>query len=349
LPQTLTKVNSGAWQAAGRCGIDPTIVTSTAPDLDIVYICSHGRSGSTLVGSVLGLADGYCYVGEVRDVWSDGLAENHLCGCGRPFRECPFWTAVFRRAFGGFDTAEVKEAAALFRDMYRPPATFELFRLVLLPGSRGRNISKYTDVLAKLYRAIADVSGCRTIVDSSKALRYGALVARVPGFRARWVNVIRDPRGIVHSRSRPARFRDGSDKPPEEEGGGYRTFRIISKWVARNGLCRRIMRRQGGVRVIYEDFVRDQKPLLAAVAGPEQTRKVADMLAIGIPDTIVQHQVAGNWVRGLKISPKESWRTELPENVSRLTAFLSAPWRRNYRFESFPSPLVALSPRGTVA
>ena len=313
-------------------------MTSAAPQLDIVYICSHGRSGSTLVGSVLGLADGYCYVGEVRDVWSDGLAENHACGCGRPFRECPFWSEVFRRGFGGFDTPEVKEATRLFTEMYRPASSVELFRLVLSPAARGRDIAKYTSILDKLYRAIAEVSGCRTVVDSSKALRYGALVMRTPGLRTRWVNVIRDPRGIVHSRTRPARFRDGSDKPPEEGGGGYRIFRIIAKWVARNGLSRRIMRHEGGVRVIYEDFVRDQRPLLAAVAGPEQAEKVTQMFATGIPDTIVQHQVAGNWVRGLKISPKESWRTDLPEGVSRLTALLSAPWRKSYRFETYPSP-----------
>ncbi|MBL8893467.1 MAG: hypothetical protein JNJ53_02635 [Rhizobiales bacterium] len=315
-------------------------MTSAAPNLDIVYICSHGRSGSTLVGSVLGLADGYWYVGEVRDVWSDGLAENHACGCGKPFRECPFWTEVFRRAFGGFDTPEVKAATHLFTEMYRPASSVELFRLVLSPTTRGRDIAKYTSILSKLYRAIADASGCHTIVDSSKALRYGALVMRTPGLRTRWVNVIRDPRGIVYSRTRRAKFRDGSDKPPEEGEGGYRIFRIIAKWVARNGLSRRIMRAQGGVRLIYEDFVRDQQPLLAAVAGREQAEKVANMLVTGIPDTIVQHQVAGNWVRGLKISPKESWRTELPDGVSRLTAFLSAPWRKSYRFETFPSPLV---------
>ena len=313
-------------------------MTPSAPDLDIVYICSHGRSGSTLVGSVLGLAEGYCYVGEVRDVWADGLADNHACGCGRPFRECPFWKEVFQRAFGGFQTPEVEEATRLFTDMYRPVPSVELFRLVLSPRAKGNDIAKYTSVLGKLYRAIAEVSGCRTIVDSSKALRYGALVSHTPGLRTRWVNVIRDPRGIVHSRTRRAKFRDGSDKPPEESAGGYRIFRIIAKWVARNGLCRRIMRQDGGVRVIYEDFVRDQTPLLAAIAGPERATKVTTMLATGIPDTIVQHQVAGNWVRGLKISPKESWRTELPEGVARLTAFLSSPWRKRYRFENFPSP-----------
>ncbi|MBL8906614.1 MAG: hypothetical protein JNM20_08055 [Rhizobiales bacterium] len=315
-------------------------MTSSAPDLDIVYICSHGRSGSTLVGSVLGLAEGYCYVGEVRDVWTDGLADNLPCGCGRPFRHCPFWTQVFAQAFGGFDTPAAKEAACLFTGMYRPAPSIELFRLVLFPGAKGRDIARYTSALARLYHAIAEVSGCGTIVDSSKALRYGVLVARIPGFRTRWVNVIRDPRGIVHSRTRRARFRDGSDKPPEEGESGYRVFRIIAKWVARNGLSRHIMRASGGVRVIYEDFVRDQKPLLAAVAGPEQAEKVAAMLASGIPETVVQHQVAGNWVRGLKISPKESWRTELPQRVSRLTALLSAPWRRSYRFETYPSPLV---------
>jgi hypothetical protein len=171
-------------------------------------------------------------------------------------------------------------------------------------------------------------------------LRYGALVARTPGLRTRWVNVIRDPRGIVHSRTRRAKFRDGSDKPPEEGDGGYRIFRIIAKWAGRNAQSRRIMRAAGGARVLYEDFVRDQKPLLVAMAGPEQAEKVTQMLATGIPGTIVQHQVAGNWVRGLKISTKESWRSELPDGVSRLTAILSAPWRRSYRFEVFPSPLV---------
>jgi hypothetical protein len=307
----------------------------TNPSLDIVYICSHGRSGSTLVGSVLGLAEGFCYVGEVRDAWFDGLAENHACGCGRPFRDCPFWTEVFTRAFGGFDGPEVKEASRLFAEMYKPPATLELFRLAWSPRATGRDIEKYTDILTKLYGAIAAVSKCRAIVDSSKSLRYGALVMRIPGARTRWVNVIRDPRGIVYSRTRRARFRDGSDKPPEEGEGGYRLFRIIAKWVMRNGLSRRVMRETGGARVLYEDFVRDQRPLLAAVAGEDQARRVAELLKTGIPNSMVQHQIAGNWVRGLRISPNETWRSALPPRIERVTALLSWPWRRSYRFETF--------------
>jgi hypothetical protein len=238
-------------------------------------------------------------------------------------------------AFGGFDTLETKHAAKLFTEMYRPPETFELFRLVWRHRESGRNLNVYTEPLGKLYRAIAEVSGCRTIIDSSKSLRYAALVLRIPDVKLRLVNVIRDPRGIVHSRTRRARFRDGSDKPEYDESGGYRVLRIVPKWVMRNWLGRRWAKDFGGARVLYEDFVRDQRPLIAAISGGTQADKVSAMLAAGIPDSIVQHQIAGNWVRGLRISTKEAWRTELPASIAAVTGFLSWPWRRSYRFEAF--------------
>ena len=63
--------------------------------IEIDYIACPGRSGSTLVGSVLGLAPRRVFVGELRGVWKEGLAENQPCGCGRNFRDCDFWRKVF--------------------------------------------------------------------------------------------------------------------------------------------------------------------------------------------------------------------------------------------------------------
>jgi hypothetical protein len=75
--------------------------------------------------------------------------------------------------------------------------------------------------------------------------------------------------------------------------------------------------------------------LLAAIAGEDQAAHVAELLVTGIPDGLVQHQIAGNWVRGLRISPSEAWRSGLPPWIERLTALFSWPWRRSYRFETF--------------
>lgn len=299
----------------------------------VIYIASHARSGSTLVGSVLGLLDDHVYVGEIREVWRDGLIGNQSCGCGARFRDCPFWTDVFRRAFGGFDTPEVAAAAAGINRLTRLPDTLSLFALAWnFPRGHGADPA-YTRPLAKLYAAIQAVSGARVIVDSSKTMRYGALVAAAPGIDIHLVNLIRDPRGIVQSRARQARYRDGSLKPAAAGYGRYRVVRIIAKWAARNALAARVLKRDGGVRLLYEDFVRSQTEFLATIAGQEKAGKVGAMLRDGIPAGLVQHQIAGNWVKGLRIVPDESWRTGLPWLQRSLAALLSYPLRVKYRSE----------------
>ena len=47
--------------------------------------------------------DGFASFGELRHIWERSFLGNQLCGCGRPFRQCPFWTEVAEVAFGGFD------------------------------------------------------------------------------------------------------------------------------------------------------------------------------------------------------------------------------------------------------
>jgi hypothetical protein len=154
----------------------------------IIYIVSPGRSGSTLVGSVLGLAADHVYVGELRGVWREGLKENQACGCGQRFRECPFWSNVFARAFGGFDSPDTRELA-----------------------------------------------------------------------------------------------------------------------------------------------LKDQAWYPKAALGDDEAAQVARQLAVGPRNGHVQHQIGGNWIRGLKIFSDEQWRTELVPFPKALAGFLSAPFRMAYR------------------
>jgi hypothetical protein len=65
------------------------------------------------------------------------------------------------------------------------------------------------------------------------------------------------------------------------------------------------------VRLLYEDFVRDPVPFLGAVVGKEQAAAVANLLDRRVSNDYVQHQITGNWVRYLRISADESWRSEL--------------------------------------
>ena len=76
------------------------------PSVPVLYIAGSGRSGSTLLASVLGSVDGVFNAGELRYVWERGLADGALCACRKPVIECPVWTDVFKETNGGIERGQ---------------------------------------------------------------------------------------------------------------------------------------------------------------------------------------------------------------------------------------------------
>ncbi len=77
--------------------------------IKVIYIMGWGRSGSTILSSILGQMDGFLQVGEIRTIWSDGFDQNRICGCGKPFLECDFWTRVFKDFSRRVETVQAKQ------------------------------------------------------------------------------------------------------------------------------------------------------------------------------------------------------------------------------------------------
>ena len=147
--------------------------------VSVLYIGGWGRSGSTLLDRVLGQVPGVVSLGEVRELWQRGWVENRPCGCGAPFADCPFWTEVGRRAFGGWASLDRDEVLRLRYSLDRPWATPMLLGRRSV-GFMGRRAATYTSILDTLYRALGDVSGAKVIVDSSKLPSHALLLRRVP-------------------------------------------------------------------------------------------------------------------------------------------------------------------------
>ena len=55
----------------------------------VLYIAGPGRSGSTVLGNVLGEIEGFFHGGELNFIWEHNLIENRLCSCGAPARAAP--------------------------------------------------------------------------------------------------------------------------------------------------------------------------------------------------------------------------------------------------------------------
>lgn len=309
---------------------------ATPDRLRVVYIGGQGRSGTTLLERALGELPGVLSVGETVHLWDRGLRDNELCGCGVPFGECVFWQEVGDIAFGGWDALHAEEAVALRysvdRNRYLP--------LLLRPGLSThyqRRHSKYVDRMSRLYQAMSQVSGARTIIDSSKHASYALMLAQAPGIDLHILHVVRDSRAVAHAWTK---------KVARPEAGGlpmpvYGPAKAAILWDVQNAVIEQLGRRHPYLRVRYEDFVEAPKDSLLAAAKFADLGDGADVLEFLDGDTLSvepSHTVAGNPMRFLsgeiKIRPDQSWRADMPSSRRRFVSALTYPLQRHYGYRS---------------
>lgn len=255
----------------------------------VLYVAGSGRSGSTILDNILGQVDGVVSAGEVRFLWERGIVGDRLCGCGEPFSVCPRWQAVMAH-LGDVDPAHMidllhrgtraRHLPMLLRFRRRPALALE--RLGELPGT-----------LAKLYAAIAEETGARVIVDSSKLPPYGEILRHVPGIDVSYVHLIRDPRATAYSwlRAKPLPERDGGQM---QRQGAAKSAVLWTLWnTAAETLWGRDPARY--LRIRYEDLLAAPQPALARMLG--LVGEPADGLPFVSPTEVSlrpTHGVAGN-------------------------------------------------------
>jgi hypothetical protein len=305
----------------------------SAADLPVLYIGGMGRSGSTLIDRVLGQTPGVCSVGEFVFLWERALSANELCGCGEPFRQCPFWKDVGERAFGGWDRIDPTAIRAWQRRVDRNRYVPAMLAPPLAPGYR-RRLEPYAEALGRVYRAVAEVSGATLVVDSSKHASTAALLRHVPGIDARIVQLYRDPRGVAWSWSKTV------ERPDATEGVSLMArvgpARVAARWQGYNALLALIRSPGGALR--YEDFV--QRPeratrRLLALGGlePETLPQFVGPRTVQLD---VNHTVAGNPMRfrtgEIEIRADEEWRRSMTRGRRAIVGALSFPSTVVYRY-----------------
>jgi hypothetical protein len=301
----------------------------------VAYIGGTGRSGSTLLARLLSGVPGVVAVGELRYVLDRGMTQDHLCGCGRPFRACPFWGEVFRRAVPDGD-AGLARLTALSRGVDRNRFIPQHVWPRLRTRAFARRLDEYSGYLTRLYRAIAEVSGASVIVDSSKDPSYAFVLHSTRELDLGIVHLLRDSRAVAFSWTRPKRRPEVhshvahmATRTPTRSGVLWTGYHVLFEWLERHSARFR--------RVRYEDFVADPQGALADIAAWLQP----DLDAPATLTTAeVVHDISGNPLRfsatPLKVSADEEWRTAMPARDRRIVTALTAPLLRRYGYRRVP-------------
>jgi hypothetical protein len=281
----------------------------------VVYVLGWYRSGTTLLGNLLGQLPGFVSVGELQALWH-GLGNlESLCGCGLTFNGCPFWSRVRYRLFGG--TTEGEALTEKWQKEIFPPR-HRWRRLPFLLGAPARATRRwavlpaYAARMADLYAVASEVSGDAVVIDTSKEAADAALIATIPTIRACFVHIVRDPRGAVYSHLRA--------EPPGGNRIGAVAYLSLS-WAVTNlaSALVRLVRGRGGRSVVvrYEDLVRRPDSELSRIVVCAGRRPVAVALRRDGEDVWVEpcHTADGNPARmrhgKLALSEDRSWESGL--------------------------------------
>lgn len=301
----------------------------------MLYITGWGRSGSTVLGRVLGQIKDFFLVGELRYVWDRGFIENRFCSCGLPFRRCPVWQDVTSRAFG--DDVDAERLVDLRERGVRTR------HVALMPFQKGlraklAGMEEYLQASEKLYRAAQDVGRSKVIVDTSKFPSYGFAIRNIPSIDLYVLHLVRDPRAVAYSweSRRKAKLDHGGGPQKLMTPHGFAESSLV--WDEWN-LATENLRRQDPDRYLllrYEDFVRSPRESVDGVLrflGEED----AELPFVGEREVRLDtpHTFSGNPDRfqsgNITIRPDETWRGKM--SVSKKVAVTALTWPGLLRYD----------------
>jgi UDP-N-acetylglucosamine transferase subunit ALG13 len=304
----------------------------------VVFIAGAGRSGSTLLERMLGQVEGCCSVGELVHLWERGLAENNRCGCGEAFHSCGFWSAVGEEAFGGWDTLNPTDVLGLKRRVDR----HRYIPLLAAPRASheyGERLGRFALLLERLYGAIARVSGCDLIIDSSKSSSYVMILRRVAGIDLRLLHMTRDSRGVAYSATKRVLRPEVTDRHqymptygPTRSAVDWTVYNLLFEAVGATGVP--------SIHLRYESLLRDPRRQLRRVlrfGGMTIPPDALGFLGNGSVELGVNHTVSGNPMRfrsgTVSLRLDDEWRTQLQRRDLAGVTAVTAPLLRRYGYK----------------
>jgi hypothetical protein len=280
----------------------------------VLYLAGSGRSGTTLISHILDQLDGVFAGGELRYVWERGLGQDNFCGCGCRFSACPFWTAVMAEVQRCSGVRVVATGDAVGRRLLTRLRILRVPAMVLRLARRRPPVPHHPDdlLIASLYQAIANVTGARVIVDSSKLPPYGMLLSQQPDLIMSVLHVVRDSRATAFSWRRPRRALEGDDSALMPQFDWWKSSLL---WLWWNFVTLAVWDRRDSryLRIRYEDFADNAGAAMSDVARFIGTDP-ADLPFVSASSVLLSpsHFVAGNPNRHAtgptEILPDTEWR-----------------------------------------
>lgn len=280
----------------------------------VIYVAGSMRSGTTLLGQLLGSADGAVDIGEMTLLWT-ALVDDWTCACGSASTDCPVWAGVREDLAGaGMGIRELRGLQALVLSTVR---TRRLPQLLRASGQGGAADSPDTARIAAAIREVTDSvaarSGASVVVETTKHLPGLLMRAHAGPSNLDVVHIVRDARGVVASNAR-------SPRTPTRPGDPYGRSRTAAAalWSLENVLTAALSPRGASYTLVeYERLAENPTSILALLRQRLGLRWPTEFVEGDLVNVGSSHALVGNpsrlQSRRRRVAPDETWRATLSQ------------------------------------
>ena len=315
---------------------------SMKPKINLIYIASIGRSGSTLLESMLGAHSQIQTMGELH-IWPHEIEGGiRPCSCGQYVEACPFWAEVQRRV----DPLKQKgPGVSFFREQHHAGKTLRLKRLKgfkkdhLSRAAEQAEIEAFGQNNEAIFQHFLEVMNEQEgqsptwIVDASKDPYRLLWLIKSGLFNVKVVHMVKNPNAFIYSVTKhlinePSGFNLHKRL--------YFTARQSVAWIIQNALFSKIASNHLApadyLLLTYEAFATEPYVSFEKVCqmiGCEYEKQAVDSFRQGSV-----HTIAGNPMRyeNRGIVLDEKWKSRLPQSSKRLASLLTATVKSRYGY-----------------
>ncbi len=211
----------------------------------IIYINSYERSGSTLLGMLLGLHPDIINIGEIRNL-EDYYTNNKKCFCGLEVKNCDWWKKILNTEQIDINNFLMKTKSSIIIKIMTfislLPFGFKIIYIIRKFNKSIKNEITASENILKIYNIINKKEKPKFIVDSSKRFLQANCIKSKIKDEVYLIRLVRDGRGVANS----IKKRKGNDFRP-----------YLKKWKRTNKLSGLLYNKFSKNRryfIRYEDF-----------------------------------------------------------------------------------------------
>jgi len=273
--------------------------------MKLIYLIGAGRSGTTILATMLNANTKILTVGEMHQFY-DHLLNGKPCSCGDDLYTCVFWQNIVDQL--EIDENQLKE----YHKMGEKMESHSRIPLYLL-GWRGKK--RYHDSQALIFRSLRRTLNSDYILDSSKYIARYLLLRSNNQIDVKAIYVVRDIRGVVNSFKKNVQ----TPKSPLSAILYHSLINFFAQLVCWSD--------PKVIKIRYEDLMTDadatlkkvNKHIFDDVSGTEYTNA----------SYTIPHIIGGNRMKRQKevaIKFDQAWKIDLSRFSQFVYAFLAMPF-----------------------